>query len=65
MTLRKQQKYFCSENRILAKLIQCIEKKICFLNLTNGNVEEQYIEYNLGLIDSFVGAHSIDCQLSL
>ena len=64
MTLRKQQKYFCSENRILAKLIQCIEK-IRVLNLTNGNVEEQYIKYNLGLIDSFVGAHSIDCQLSL
>ena len=36
MTLIKQQKYFCSEYRILAKSIQCIEK-ICVLNLTNSN----------------------------
>ena len=28
-------------------------------------VEEQYIKYNSGLFDSFLGAHSIDCQLSL
>ena len=36
MTLIKQQKYFCSEYRFLAKQIQCIEK-ICVLNLTNSN----------------------------
>ena len=38
MTLRKQQNYFCSEHRILAKSIYSVLKKICVLNLTNSNV---------------------------
>ena len=46
MTLIKQQKDFCSEYRILAKTIKCIEK-ICVLNSTNGNV-------GIMLIQSFV-----------